>query len=124
MKFRLVDSRGRKYLTAEECAHFLQVADQTFALTLAHTSFRISKIRALRAPNVNLDAGTVRIRTLKRRTEHWREVPVPPDLLRAIELAHWLRSLGSRCAAKPLPSRLIRFLCAATLEAQDFLTRT
>ena len=106
---RLVDSRGRKYLTTDERARFLQAAararqpaDQTFALTLAHTGARISEILALRAQDVDLDAGTVRIRTLKRRAEHWREVPVPPELLRALELVHSLRSLGPRCAAKPL----------------------
>ena len=87
---RLVDSRGRKYLTTDERARFLQAAararqpaDQTFALTLAHTGARISEILALRAQDVDLDAGTVRIRTLKRRAEHWREIPVPPELLRA-----------------------------------------
>ena len=106
---RLVDSRGRKYLTTDERARFLQAAararqpaDQTFALTLAHTGARISEILALRAQDVDLDAGTVRIRTLKRRAEHWREIPVPPELIRALELVHSLRSLGPRCAAKPL----------------------
>ena len=106
---RLVDSRGRKYLTTDERARFLQAAararqpaDQTFALTLAHTGARISEILALRAQDVDLDAGTVRIRTLKRRAEHWREVPVPPELIRALEFVHSLRSLGPRCAAKPL----------------------
>ena len=72
---RLVDSRGRKYLTTDERARFLQAAararqpaDQTFALmTLAHTGARISEILALRAQDVDLDAGTVRIQTLKRR---------------------------------------------------------
>ena len=39
---------------------------------------------------------------LKRRAEHWREVPVAPELLRALELVHSLQSLGPRCAAKPL----------------------
>ena len=104
---RLVDSRGRKYLTADERARFLaaaaraaQPADQTFALTPAHTGARVSEILALRAHDI--DTAAIRIRTLKRRAEHWREIPIPPELLRALELVHALRSLGPRAAAKPL----------------------
>ena len=40
--------------------------------------------------------GAIRIRSLMRRAEHRREVPVSPELL------HALRSLGPRSAAKPL----------------------
>ena len=70
---------------------------------LAHTGARISEILALRAGDVDFDAGTVsHPDPLKRRAEHWRKVPVPPDLLHALELVHSLRSLGPRCAAKPL----------------------
>ena len=45
---QLVDTRGRKYLTADERQRFLEAArlaprpaDQTFALTLAHTGARV-----------------------------------------------------------------------------------
>ena len=70
----LVDDCGRKYLTADERARFIAAAahvkkpaDQTFVLTIAHTGARVSEILALRALDVDLDAGAVRIRTLSRR---------------------------------------------------------
>ena len=101
--FTLVDARGRKYLTGEERARFLAVARahpkptvQTFALTLAHTGCRISEALALRAKDVDLEAVEVRFRTLKRRTEHWRAVPVPDELVRELELVHGLRRAQGR----------------------------
>ena len=65
--------------------------DQTFALTLAHTGTRVSEILAPHSADLDLDASAVRIRTLKRRAEHWREIAVPPELA--------LRSLTSPSAA-------------------------
>ena len=101
--FTLVDARGRKYLTGEERARFLGAARshpkpavQTFALTLAHTGCRISETLALRAVDVDLEAAEVRFRTLKRRKEHWRAVPVPDDLVRELELVHRLRRAQAR----------------------------
>ena len=38
----------------------------------------------------------MRFRTLKRRREHWRSVPVPEDLVRELELVHGLRRAQSR----------------------------
>ena len=94
----LVGARGRKYLTAEERTRFLAAAHadprpavQTFAATLAHTGARISEALAIRACDVDLDAAEIRIRTLKRRREHWRSVPVPADLVHDLELVHRLR---------------------------------
>ncbi len=74
---QLVDDRGRFIRAA---AHVRKPVDQTFVLTIAHTDARVSEVLALRALDVDLDAGAVRIRTLKRRVEHWREVPIPPEL--------------------------------------------
>ena len=84
-----------------------QSADQTFALTLAHIDARISEILALRGQDDDLDAGTVRVQTLKRRVEYWREVPVPPDLLRPLELVHALRSLA------PAPRCIVAVVASA-----------
>ena len=39
---------------------------------------------------------------LKRRAERWREVQIPPDLLRALELVHTLCSTLAKAAGKPL----------------------
>ncbi len=106
---QLVDDRGRKYLTVDERARFLRTAahvkkpaDQTFVLTIAHTGARVSEVLALRALDVDLDAGAVRIRTLKRRVEHWREVPVPPELARDLEMVHYLREASPRRVKEPL----------------------
>ena len=102
---RLVDEHGRKYLTADErqrfiaaAAHVRKPVDQTFVLTIAHTGARVSEVLALRAMDVDLDTGAVRIRTLKRRVEHWREVPVPSDLARDLEMVHRLREKPLRRA--------------------------
>ena len=78
------------------------MADQTFALTLAHTGARVSEALAVRPMDIDLEAASIRIRTLKRRAERWREVPVPPELLRALELVHALRSMPAIAADKPL----------------------
>lgn len=106
---QLVDDRGRKYLTADErrrflaaAAHVPKPADQTFVLTIAHTGARVSEVLAFRALDVDLDAGSVRIRTLKRRVEHWREVPLPPELLRDLEMVHRLREASARRLKEPL----------------------
>ena len=100
---QLVDERGRKYLTVDERQRFIRAAahvrkpvDQTFVLTIAHTGARVSEVLALRALDVDLDAGAVRIRTLKRRVEHWREVPLPPAHARDLEMVHYLREASPR----------------------------
>ena len=106
---QLVNERGRKYLTVDERQRFIRAAahvrkpvDQTFVLTIAHTGARVSEVLALRALDVDLDAGAVRIRTLKRRVEHWREVPVPPELARDLEMVHYLREASPRRVGEPL----------------------
>ena len=106
---QLVDTRGRKYLTDDERQRFLEAArlaprpaDQTFALTLAHTGARISEALAVRPIDIDIEAASIQIRTLKCRVEHWREVPVPPELLRALEIVQALRSTPAKAAGKPL----------------------
>ena len=96
--FTLVDERGRKYLTRAERERFLAAVRahpkptvQTLARTLALTGCRVSEALALRACDVDLAAAELRIATLKRRTSHWRAVPVPEDLIHALELVHRLR---------------------------------
>ena len=94
----LVDARGRKYLTAEERTRFLAAARahpkpsvQTLARTLAMTGCRVSEALAIRACDVDLEAAELRIATLKRRRDAWRAVPIPEDLVQAIELVHRVR---------------------------------
>ncbi len=76
--------------------------DQTFVLTIAHTGARLSEVLALRALHVDLAAGAGRIRTLKRRVEHWREAPVPPKLARDLDMVHCLREASPRRTKEPL----------------------
>ena len=94
----LVDQHGRKYLTADERQRFLAAvrahpkpAVQTLARTLALTGCRVSEALSIRACDVDLDAAEIRIATLKRRSEHWRGVPVPDDLVHDLDLVHRLR---------------------------------
>ena len=107
----LVDARGRKYLTAPERERFLaalrshpQPAVQTLARTLALTGCRVSEALGLRACDVDLDAAELRIATLKRRRAHWRTVPVPEDLVHALDLVHAVRraQASARAAERPL----------------------
>ena len=105
----LVDSRGRKYLTAGERERFLRAAarapkpeHQTFSLVLAHSGARLSEALALRACDVDLDGAGIRLKTLKRRTEHWREVALPEATMRALELVHGLRAVRPARAGEPL----------------------
>ena len=107
--FTLVDRRGRKYLTEQERERFLAAAAteptpdrQTFALTLAHSGARLSEVLALRPVDIDLEAAAIRIRTLKRRAEHWREVPLPTEVMRALELVHGLRAIRTKRAGDPL----------------------
>lgn len=61
---RLIDVRGRTYLTADErlrfiaaAAHEAKPAGRSFALTLAHTGARVSEVLAVRAADVDLHPG-------------------------------------------------------------------
>ena len=56
------------------------------------TGCRVSEALALRACDVDLERAEIRIATLKRRREHWRAVPVPEDLVQALDLVHRVRA--------------------------------
>lgn len=78
----------RKYLTLEELRSFLSASrlleaeTESFCLALVHTGARISEILALTPDQVDLDAGVVVIQSLKkRRTDHFRAIPVTSGLL-------------------------------------------
>ena len=95
----LVNQLGRKYLTADERRRFLAAVrthpkptTQTLARTLALTGCRTSEALAIRACDVDLEAAEIRIETLKRRREHWRAIPIPEDLVQALELVHRVRA--------------------------------
>ncbi len=106
----LVNAQGRKYLTAAERTRFLAAvgrhpkpATQTLARTLAMTGCRVSEALGLRACDVDLEAAEIRISTLKRRREHWRAVPVPADLVSALDLVHRIRASQASPRARTRP---------------------
>lgn len=82
---------ARKYLNAAERQRVIAVMqklappESLFALTLAWTGARISEVLALTAASFQADCGVVAIVTLKRRRFVMREVPVPPELMAALD---------------------------------------
>lgn len=97
----------RKYLNGAERDRFLQcaarqpVAVHALCHTLAHTGCRISEALALTARAVEVDAGYIAIRCLKKRTRALviREIPVSTNLLSLIDSAF---DLGQREASDRL----------------------
>ena len=94
---------ARKYLTAGERGAFLREAEladrqvRTLCMTLAYAGCRLSEALALTADRVDLAAGVLVIESLKkRRTGIYRNVPVPPALLDALDMVHGIRELQSR----------------------------
>ena len=102
-KIDLLTSTGeRKYVTPEERQAFIEAArnhpdraSRTFCLTLAHTGCRISEALELNYRRVDLKAGQLVFRSLKKRSSkpNHRAVPVPPDHLDWLELVHGVRQV-------------------------------
>jgi integrase/recombinase XerD len=82
---------ARKYLNGDErrrvlaAIEFLEPDQALFALTLAWTGARVSEVLALTASSFQVERGIVALRTLKRRKHHTREVPIPPELMAALD---------------------------------------
>lgn len=81
---------GRKYLNSAERARalaemsMLPRSQALFALTLAWTGARVSEVLALTPSSFQIESGVVAIVTLKRRGHYVREVPIPPELMAAL----------------------------------------
>lgn len=82
---------GRKYLNRDErkrvlgaCAT-LETRPALFILVLAWTGARVSEILALTPRAIQVERSLISIVTLKRRRWSVREVPIPPELMQAIE---------------------------------------
>ncbi len=95
----------RKYLTPDERRDFIKAAKahrdtkaRTFCLTLAYTGCRISEALELNYKRVDLDAGQLVFRSLKKRDGkvHHRAVPVPPEHLDALNLVHDVSAIKRR----------------------------
>jgi integrase/recombinase XerD len=82
---------ARKYLNQHERQRVLAAMarlkpDQAlFALTLAWTGARVSEVLALTASSFQIERGIVALQTLKRRRHSVREVPIPPELMAALD---------------------------------------
>jgi integrase len=94
----------RKYVTATERKRFITAALAwprhevgTLCLTLAHTGCRISEALRLTAGSVARDEGFISIRSLKRRAGQivFREIPVPDEVVVALEAVHGLEAVES-----------------------------
>jgi site-specific recombinase XerC len=70
---------------------------RTLCMIRAHAGCRLSEALALSADRVDLAAGVLTIESLKkRRTGIFRNVPVPPALLDALDMVHGIREAQSR----------------------------
>jgi integrase/recombinase XerD len=98
----------RKYLNRDERRRALAVTATLeptmalFAQTLAWTGARVSEVLALTPASFQIERGVVAIVTLKRRRFSVREVPLPANLLAAIEVHFGIRAaqldpLGCKC---------------------------
>ncbi len=95
----LFDGSGkRKYLCTRELPRFLGVAAQAdkptraFCMLLAFTGCRLSEALALTPAQLDVETGRVIFRTLKRRKQVYRAVPVPRELMTALGA---LRRIGT-----------------------------
>ena len=60
---------------------------KTLALTLLYTGCRLSEARELTAASLQREEQLLSIRSLKKRDQHHiREIPIPPDLVQALEV--------------------------------------
>lgn len=87
----LLDAEGqRKYVCRSERRRFLSEAARQDAATaalcavLAYSGCRLSEALELTPARLDVEAGRIVFRTLKRRRLHHRAVPVPPELLRTL----------------------------------------
>ena len=90
----LYDAQGhRKYLVESELVAFLRAAEslppreRAYCETLANTGGRLAEIIALRRQDIDLKAGTIIIKCLKKRDKTvYRSIPVPPALITTLKL--------------------------------------
>jgi integrase len=99
MSNELFDGAGnRKYLNGQEREAFMRAADRaprevrTFCALMHYTGCRISEALELTYDRIDLAESAVVFETLKkRRTGVYRAVPVPAQLIDALDLVHGVR---------------------------------
>ena len=94
---------ARKYLAAGERDTFLKAAegadreDRTLCMTLAYSGCHLSEALRLTVDRIDLASGTLVFESFKkRRNRISRSVPVPPILLKALDLVHRVRELQGK----------------------------
>lgn len=102
MSFTYDHSGNRKYATIKERRKFLRVAKTkasrpvyTFCLVLALTGGRLSEVLALTPRQIDIGAGVIVIRSLKKRKQHaptYRAIPIPADVLKEVDAAHAIKA--------------------------------
>jgi integrase/recombinase XerD len=91
----------RKYLNRAERQRVLQVMERMkreralFSLLLAWTGGRISEVLSVTPQSFQIERNIVTLRTLKRRRTHFREVPIMPGLMTAIDEHFGLRDFSA-----------------------------
>src|SRR4051812_34442481 len=106
----LLDTEGRRlYGTEGERRAFIAAAAKaprevrTFCGVLHATGCRISEALALTPQQIDLSGHVVVFESLKKRRKGvYRAVPVPPELLDALDLVHGIREAQRRGQAKAL----------------------
>ncbi len=110
-EMRLFDIKGnRLYLDAEERRAFLAAAREqererrTFCETLYFTGCRLSETLEITPKRVEITAGQIILRSLKkRRDDVFRIVPVPAEYLDTLDMVHNIRQNRRRMKAKTAP---------------------
>src|SRR3954464_4678664 len=107
---QLYDAEGRRlYFTEDERRAFVSAGSKasrevrTFCGVLHATGCRISEALALTPQQIDLSGRVVVFESLKKRRRGvFRAVPVPPELLDALDLVHGIREAQRRGQAKAL----------------------
>ena len=97
-EMRLHDRAGRRlYINLDDRGRFIEMAERcaprqrSLCLILLYTGCRLSEALDLRGSSVQVSAGIITFRTLKRRRpDLYREVPVPECLIEALGAGHRL----------------------------------
>jgi integrase len=105
---QLFDRQGRRlYFTDDERKAFLAAARKaprevrSFCSTLHYTGCRISEALALTPKSIDLSANVIVFESLKKRRRGvYRPVPVPPELLDTLDMAHGLRQIHKKRGAR------------------------
>lgn len=115
--FTIVDSYGRrKYLTVEERKRFFEAVPKVlkreqrpFALLLYWTGCRITEGLNVTVGGVDYSQQSVQFKTLKRRKDVYRSVPLPPTFLEKLDDVYDLKARQKARSEKELRERIWPF---------------